>query len=164
LFYTGAQLHRRFIRRFTDALVPPVITVRRHDSLSNPNAPDAAALVLSSGEPARARVPPQPAGPLSRPRARRRPPRLSTAPNSRARHRRHLPRVWPPPRNPAMRRHSSSPATTGGCARLVSSSAAARRHPISLVRTSLFSPLHSTDLGLQCLSLGLVCTDQCIRG
>jgi hypothetical protein len=55
-------LHRQFIRRFTDALVPPVITVRRDSSQSNPNssshrpAPDAAAFVLTSSEISRARA------------------------------------------------------------------------------------------------------------
>jgi hypothetical protein len=131
-------LHRRFIRRYTDVLVPPVITVRRDSSQSltltlhrRRPTPDAAAFVLTSGDSFDARV-------LSYP------PNLHQSfvlvagrpghPSELILHRRRrrtLASVCPPPRIPAVRLRLGSPASSRRSARISPSSAAARRHPIS---------------------------------
>jgi hypothetical protein len=145
LFHTGAQLHRRFDRRFYFSTVGSSDAILKRGSyLSYPTTAFHSILTLTASSPPRPRSPPP------RPRARRRPPLHLHRPNSRARRRRHPPRVWPPPRIPAKRRHLGSPALTGGARGLF-------LHPQQLVAIQsrcgedlYVSPLHCTDLCLQC--------------
>jgi hypothetical protein len=146
---------RRFIRRYTKEWVPPVITIRRWFLLltlihsARRRQRPSAAFALATGDSWRRARAACSAEPPSIPRARRRPPRLSTA-LIRARRCRHPPRVWPPPRFPTKRRHLGSPAFTGGCARLQSSSTAVHRRPfLRCGEAFTVSPL-PLQLGLHC--------------
>jgi hypothetical protein len=152
-------LHRRFIRRYTDALVPPVITVRRRFSSltltraarAHPHRPPP--VHLPSPPPTTIRVRKPPRRPSAVPRARRRLPRLYTASKSACARCRHPPRVWPPPWIPTKRRHLGSPALTGECARLQTSSTAVHCCPFlrcGEAFTGFPLPLH-LGLLLHCL-------------
>jgi hypothetical protein len=127
-------LHRRFIRHYTDALVPTVITVRRDSNHSNPNRsrPLPSKLVhrhplclwrfLShTCAPRAIRRPSAVLRARRRPsavlRARRRPSAPPTLVDSARARQGRPPRVSAVRRFPAVRRRGASPACSEGCAR-----------------------------------------------
>jgi hypothetical protein len=124
--------HRRFIRRYSEVWVLPVIFVGGYSIHSNPNLGRRRAHAVRC-RPARLRRPlrerARPCLLRRPPRAHRRPPRLSIASNRAHAQARTPARVSPPPPFPAVRRRGCSPASQRRSARLKSSSTAIHRRP-----------------------------------
>jgi hypothetical protein len=137
--------HHRFIRRYTDALVPPVITVRRHDyplvySALPPFTVRRLRLRLRRHSRVRARAAPLRRSFAAHPRS---PTVARVAPPCQSRARAAFdPRVWvTAPPIPAWRHRGSTPAVLKGCARANPLSTADPRRRFLAVVSKLPIPL-----------------------